>query len=94
MTNSTPQHEHTQLNTLHVVSSLSDEFLSLLVDELNTENVTALALVGSYALSTLLTPCPICCCSIERCFQWIADEFDIVQCWLNILSSLAELPAL
>ena len=33
----------------HVVSSLSDEFLSLLVDELNNENVTALALVGSYA---------------------------------------------
>jgi predicted nucleotidyltransferase len=49
MTNSTPQHEHTQLNTSHIVSSLSDEFLSLLVDELNTENVTALALVGSYA---------------------------------------------
>jgi hypothetical protein len=60
MTNSTPQHEHIQLNTSHIVSSLSDEFLSLLVDELNTENVTALALVGSYALSTLLTPCPIC----------------------------------
>jgi hypothetical protein len=49
MTNSMPQHEHTQLNTSHIVSSLSAEFLSLLVDELNTENVTALALVGSYA---------------------------------------------
>ncbi len=49
MTNSTPQHEHIQLNTSHIVSFLSDEFLSLLVDELNTENVTALALVGSYA---------------------------------------------
>src|SRR5260370_33797949 len=49
MTNSTPQHEHTQLNTSHIVASLSDEFLSLLVDELNTENVSALALVGSFA---------------------------------------------